>query len=153
MFQRLIVVFIACQILVQAYGIDVSRDKNVQLQLNNNDALPKTKLLANSPEERGPGFIGDLVFGQRYADETVFRRVIEFNNPSNVVQATTLDVSVTSGAIHYLSARNVQGSHAVVCGNSNVLGSSRTSISLRVLPNSLATLNLIVAAHDGRTGN
>ncbi|KOX75056.1 hypothetical protein WN51_12741 [Melipona quadrifasciata] len=102
------------------------------------------------PEERGPVFIGDLIAGQRYADETVFRRVIEFNNPTNTVQGTTLDVSVSSGAIHYISARNVQGSQAVVCGNSNALGASKTSISLRVPPNSLATLNM---AFTNQTNN
>ena len=57
-------------------------------------------------------------------------------------------ISFLTGAIHYISARNVQGSQAVVCGNSNALGASKTSISLRVPPNSLATLNMVVAAHD-----
>lgn len=57
-------------------------------------------------------------------------------------------VSFLTGAIHYISARNVQGSQAVVCGNPNALGGSKTSINLRVPPNSLATLNMVVAAHD-----
>ncbi|KAK9298767.1 hypothetical protein QLX08_008019 [Tetragonisca angustula] len=142
------VLIVALSLHQAAFAIDVSQDKNVRVEFTSNDAVQQTKSVGSYPEERGPIFIGDLIAGQRYADETVFRRVIEFNNPTNTIQGTTLDVSVSSGAIHYISARNVQGSQAVVCGNSNALGASKTSISLRVPPNSLATLNMVVAAHD-----
>ncbi|OAD54128.1 hypothetical protein WN48_08361 [Eufriesea mexicana] len=148
MFRSIVSVLIVAVALVHAAVIDVSQEKNVHLEFTSNEEEQQTKSLGPYPEERGPLFIGDLVAGQRYADETVFRRVIEFNNPTNTIQATTLDVSVTSGSIHYLSARNVQGSQAVVCGHPNELGRSKTSINLRVPPNSLATLNLLVAAHD-----
>ncbi|XP_076766124.1 uncharacterized protein LOC143432982 [Xylocopa sonorina] len=142
-------VAVAALALLQAVSaIDVSQNKNVRLEFGSGDVVQKPKLLDPNSDERAPPlFIGDLVIGQRYPDETVFRRVIEFNNPTNVVQSTTLDVSVTNGIIHYINARNVQGSQAVVCGNPNILGSSKSSISLRVPPNSLATLTLTVAAH------
>lgn len=42
-------------------------------------------------------FIGNIEIGRRYADETVFRRVIVFNNPTDRVQSTTLTMSVTNG--------------------------------------------------------
>lgn len=48
-------------------------------------------------EPRVAGFIGNLEIGKRYADETVFRRVIEFNNPTSSVQSTTLTLTVTNG--------------------------------------------------------
>ncbi|CAL7933837.1 unnamed protein product [Xylocopa violacea] len=141
-------VAIAALALLQAVSaIDVSQNKNVRLEFGTGDVVQKTRLLDSSPDERAPLFIGDLIVGQRLPDETVFRRVIEFNNPTNVIQTTTLDVSVTNGIIHYINARNVQNSQAVVCGNANTLGSSKSSINLRVLPNSLATLTLTVAAH------
>ncbi|XP_060820576.1 uncharacterized protein LOC132909658 [Bombus pascuorum] len=149
MFRSIAAVFIVALPLLQAASaIDISQDKNIRVELTSNDAVQQTKSVSSYPEERGPLFIGDLTAGQRYADETVFRRVIEFNNPTNTIQSSTLDVSVTSGVIHYISARNVQGSQAVVCGNPNALGGSKTSINLRVPPNSLATLNMVVAAHD-----
>lgn len=44
-------------------------------------------------------FIGDLVLGKRYADETIFRRVIELENPTDTVQSTTLNMSVSDGKI------------------------------------------------------
>lgn len=52
------------------------------------------------PDTRGAGFIGDLEIGQRYSDETVFRRVIVFDNPTNTVERTTLALSVTNGKIN-----------------------------------------------------
>lgn len=43
------------------------------------------------------GFIGNLEIGRRYPEETVFRRVIEFNNPTNTVQSSTLTLTVNNG--------------------------------------------------------
>jgi hypothetical protein len=45
----------------------------------------------------GNGFIGNLELGRRYSDETVFRRVVEFHNPSNAVASNTLTMSVNNG--------------------------------------------------------
>ncbi|KOC59542.1 hypothetical protein WH47_09064 [Habropoda laboriosa] len=143
-----VVLFTALPLLQAACAIDISQYKNVQLEFNDNDGVPRTKLLGLNPEERGPGFIGDLVVGQRYSDETIFRRVIEFENPTSTVQGTTLSLSISNGVIHYISARNAQGSYGVICDNPNVLGASKSSINLRVPPNSTAMLSLIIAAHS-----
>lgn len=52
-------------------------------------------------EERVPGFVGDFMLGQRYADETVFQRIIEFENPTNAIQSTTFKLSVSNGKLYY----------------------------------------------------
>jgi len=44
-----------------------------------------------------PGFIGNLEIGTRYADESVFHRVIEFNNPTSRVQSASITLSVRNG--------------------------------------------------------
>lgn len=49
------------------------------------------------PDTYAAGFIGNLEIGRRYSDETIFRRVIEFNNPTNTVQSSTLTLTVTNG--------------------------------------------------------
>lgn len=43
------------------------------------------------------GFIGNLEIGRRYSDETVFHRVMEFENPTKYVQSITLTLTVTNG--------------------------------------------------------
>ncbi|CAK9795688.1 hypothetical protein ANTQUA_LOCUS457 [Anthophora quadrimaculata] len=142
-----VVLFAALPLLQLTCAIDISHYKNVQLEFHEKDGVPRTKLLGSNPEERGPGFIGDLTIGQRYADETIFRRVIEFENPTSTVQGTTLSLSISNGVIHYISARNSHGSYAVICDNPNALGESKSSINLRVPPNSTAMISLIIAAH------
>ncbi|XP_076672476.1 uncharacterized protein LOC143371330 [Andrena cerasifolii] len=142
-----VVLFTALALLQAASAVDVSKQKNVRLEFTDKDGVSKTRLQGAFPEERGPGFIGDLTIGQRYADETVFRRVVEFNNPTNAVQTTTLALSVSNGVIHQISAKNVQGSYAVVCEDSNSLGTSRSTLNLRVSPNSTSSLILTIASH------
>ncbi|XP_076378989.1 uncharacterized protein LOC117225728 [Megalopta genalis] len=136
--------FAALALLRAASAVDVSQYKSIRVEFGDNDGI-QTKLVA---DERGTGFIGDLTVGQRYADETVFRRVIEFENPTNVIQSTTLNLSVSNGAIHYVSARNNPGSYAVVCDNPSSLGTSMGSINLRVPPTSKSVLSLTIASHN-----
>ncbi|XP_078034653.1 uncharacterized protein LOC144468801 [Augochlora pura] len=136
--------FATLALLQAASAIDISQYKNVRVEFGDNDNI-QTKLAA---DERGTGFIGDLTVGQRYADETVFRRVIEFENPTNVIQSTTLNLSVSNGVIHYVSVRNNPGSYAVVCDNPSSLGKSMGSINLRVPPTSKSVLSLTIASHN-----
>lgn len=49
------------------------------------------------PNIRAAGFIGNLEIGRRYSDETVFHRVMEFENPTNTVRSITLTLTVTNG--------------------------------------------------------
>lgn len=49
------------------------------------------------PETYAAGFIGNLEIGTRYPDETVFRRYVEFNNPTNAVASSTMTLTVTNG--------------------------------------------------------
>ncbi|XP_031834363.2 uncharacterized protein LOC116427766 [Nomia melanderi] len=146
MSRSIFILFAALALLQAASAIDVSKYKNVRLDFGDNDIVPKTKLLG-AGEERVPAFIGDLTLGQRYADETVFQRIVEFENPTNTVQSTTFNLSVSSGVIHYVSAKNSQGSYSVICGPSN-LGTPQTSINVRVPPTSTTVIRMTIAAHS-----
>ncbi|XP_015439654.1 PREDICTED: uncharacterized protein LOC107194523 [Dufourea novaeangliae] len=139
--------FVALAVLQAASAVDISKYKSVRLEFNESHMVLKTKLLGGG-DERASGFIGDLFVGQRYADEIVFRRVVEFDNPTNTVQTTSLNLSITNGVIHYVSARNNPGSYAVACNDPSSLGSSQSSIHLRVPPNSKSMLTLTIAAHN-----
>ncbi|XP_076656127.1 uncharacterized protein LOC143360860 [Halictus rubicundus] len=144
MSRSIFTLFAALALLQAASAVDVSKHKNIRLEFAANDGVPQTKLAG---DERGTGFIGDLTVGRHFADETVFRRVIEFENPTNVIQSSTLNLSVSNGVIHYVSARNNQGSYAVVCDNPSSLGTSGGSINLRVPPTSTSVLSLTIASH------
>ncbi|XP_076239522.1 uncharacterized protein LOC143182431 [Calliopsis andreniformis] len=151
MFRLIGVVLVVALALHQATAaIDVSKQKNVPLEFSNSDVVPKNRLKSEFPEERGAGFIGDLTVGQRYADEVVFRRTIEYNNPTQIVQSSVLNLSIMNGAISYISARNAPGSYAVVCDDPSSLGSSRGAIKIRVPPNSKSSLTLIIASQNAR---
>ncbi|KAG7213097.1 hypothetical protein KM043_002422 [Ampulex compressa] len=147
MFGSRVSLLVALALLQAASAIDVSKNKNIEVAFSGNDNVPKTDFKSILPDDRGTGFIGDLTIGRRYADESVFRRVVEFNNPTNMVQRTTLALTVNSGVVHYISAQNDPGSYAVVCDESSSLGSSRSNVNLRVAPNSKSTLTLVIAAH------
>ena len=139
------ILFAALALLQVSSAVDISKYKNIRLEFTSSDGETQTKLLG---DDRGAGFIGDFSAGQRYSDEIIFRRVVEFENPTNMVQSTTLNLSVSNAIIHYVSARNAVGSYAVVCNESNSLGSSKGSITLRVPPNSTSSLTLLIAAHS-----
>ncbi|XP_076288588.1 uncharacterized protein LOC143213030 [Lasioglossum baleicum] len=145
MSRSIFTLFAALAVFQVVSAVDVSKNKSIRLEFGDNDGIPKAKLAG---DERGTGFIGDLTVGRRYADETVFRRVIEFENPTNVIQSSILNLSITNGAIHYVSARNNQGSFAVVCDNPSTLGQSSGSINLRVPPTSTSVLSLTIASHQ-----
>lgn len=49
------------------------------------------------PNSYAAGFIGNFEIGRRYPDETIFRRRVEFNNPTNTVQSSTLTLTVNNG--------------------------------------------------------
>ncbi|XP_003706743.1 uncharacterized protein LOC100874754 [Megachile rotundata] len=145
MFRSIVgILFVALALLQTVSTIDISKYKSVRLEFSSTDGVTQPKL----GEDRGSGFIGDFIAGQRYSDEIVFRRVVEFENPTNTIQTTTLNISVSNAIIHYISARNAPGSYAVICNDSNSLGSSNGSITLRVSPNSTSSITLVVAAHS-----
>ncbi|XP_071573612.1 uncharacterized protein [Temnothorax nylanderi] len=146
---RPIVVALAILGLLQAAtAIDLSQTKNVQVDFSERDIVPKTALKSLVPETHAAsGFIGNLEIGRRYADESVFRRVIEFNNPTNTVQSSTLSLTVTNGIIHYISVVNDSGSYAVICDEPGTLGKSRANINIRASANTKSYLTIVVAAH------
>ncbi|XP_011634354.2 uncharacterized protein LOC105425330 [Pogonomyrmex barbatus] len=145
---RPIVVALAILGLLQAAtAIDLSQTDNIQVNFAEEDVVPKTALKSLVSNTYAAGFIGNLEIGQRRADETVFRRVIEFNNPTNTVQSGILTLTITNGVIHYISVMNDNGSYAVVCGESSSLGTSRTSINIRASANTKSYLTIIAAAH------
>ncbi|KZC04026.1 hypothetical protein WN55_01287 [Dufourea novaeangliae] len=92
--------FVALAVLQAASAVDISKYKSVRLEFNESHMVLKTKLLGGG-DERASGFIGDLFVGQRYADEIVFRRVVEFDNPTNTVQTTSLNLSITNGKLFH----------------------------------------------------
>ncbi|XP_076628658.1 uncharacterized protein LOC143345429 [Colletes latitarsis] len=145
MFRSIVaVLFVALALLQATSAVDISKYKNIRLELNDNDAVPNTRLFG---DERAQGFIGDIQIGQRYSDENVFRRLVEFDNPTDVVQTSTLNLSVSNGVIHYVNARNQPNSYAVACVDSTNVGTPGKGINFRVAPRSKAALTLIVAAH------
>ncbi|KAL6260521.1 hypothetical protein P5V15_008045 [Pogonomyrmex californicus] len=145
---RPIVVALAILGLLQAAtAIDLSQTDNIQINFAEEDVVPKTALKSFVSNTYAAGFIGNLEIGQRRADETVFRRVIEFNNPTNTVQSGILTLTVTNGVLHYINVMNDNGSYAVVCGESSSLGTSRTNINIRASANTKSYLTIIAAAH------
>ncbi|XP_076172814.1 uncharacterized protein LOC143149382 [Ptiloglossa arizonensis] len=144
------IVGVLCVALAVASAVDISQVKTIRVDFDGSDGVPRTKLLGTEKAELGPGFIGDIYLGQRYADETIFRRVVEFENPTDVVQGTTLNLSIANGIIHFVSMRNNPGSYAVVCDDATSLGTSKTNIKLRVNPQSSASLILTIAAHSAQ---
>ncbi|KAL6419748.1 hypothetical protein ACFW04_014458 [Cataglyphis niger] len=144
-----IVVMLAILTFLQASSasVDLSETKNVLIEFADEDVVPKTALKSLMPNTYVAGFIGNLEIGRRYSDETIFRRVIEFNNPTNTVQSSTLTLTVTNGILHYISVMNDSNSYAVVCDEPNTLGSSRGNINIRASPNTKSYLTIITAVH------
>ncbi|EFN88991.1 hypothetical protein EAI_11784 [Harpegnathos saltator] len=122
-----------------ATTVDVSKTKTVELQFTDEDIVPKTELKNLVPQTYANGFIGDLEIGSRLRDETIFQRIIVFNNPTDYVQSSELKVN-GPGIVHYINAQNFQGSYAVVCDHSDALGSSRIYLTIRVNPQTKSLL-------------
>ncbi|XP_011147480.1 uncharacterized protein LOC105187984 [Harpegnathos saltator] len=129
-----------------ATTVDVSKTKTVELQFTDEDIVPKTELKNLVPQTYANGFIGDLEIGSRLRDETIFQRIIVFNNPTDYVQSSELKVN-GPGIVHYINAQNFQGSYAVVCDHSDALGSSRIYLTIRVNPQTKSRISLFVALH------
>ncbi|XP_043270752.1 uncharacterized protein [Venturia canescens] len=127
---------------------DVRKLGDENLLFTQDDALPQHELTRLIEEKRETRFIGDLVVGERRADETIFRRTVEVSNPTEDVYSTAINLSVTNGGIiHYMSMLNEKGSYAVACDEPYSLGKSQSNFYIRVLPNSKSTLTMVVAAH------
>ncbi|XP_006614663.1 uncharacterized protein LOC102677380 isoform X2 [Apis dorsata] len=146
MFRTIAVVLVVALPLIQASSIDISQRSKYHLEFTSKDAVQQSKL---NPllGERAIGFIGDLTIGSHQADEQIFYREIELNNPSSVVDSLELKLSVKNGILHYISVVNYSGSQAVVCDRSNILGGSEGFINIRLQRNSKAYLSLVIAAH------
>ncbi|XP_012538764.1 uncharacterized protein LOC105838017 [Monomorium pharaonis] len=148
MSRPIVVVFAILGLLQAVTAIDLSLSRRVQIDFDEKDIVPKTQLKSLVPEAHAAsGFIGNLEIGRRYADEKVFRRVIEFNNPTNTIQTTTLTLTINGGILHYLSAVNENGSYAVICDESTTLGSSSGSINVRAAANTKSYVSLVAASH------
>ncbi|XP_066594678.1 uncharacterized protein [Prorops nasuta] len=146
MSRQILLLFLATGLLFSGcLALDLSIAKEQVLDLTESDIVPKAQTRIYSEERNG--FIGDLVIGQRHADETVFSRVMEVVNPTNFVQSSSVALNVKNGLIHYIRAINGPGSAVVVCDGPYSLGSSSSQLRLRLSPNSRAVLNLLVAAH------
>ncbi|XP_011686471.1 PREDICTED: uncharacterized protein LOC105449166 [Wasmannia auropunctata] len=133
--------------LQAATAFDLSQTKNVVF--TEEDIVPKTALKSFVPEAHAAaGFIGNLEVGSRYPDEIVFRRDIDVNNPTNAVHSITLSVTLPNRqTIHYFSVINSSGSYAVVCDQPTTLGSSKSTVNIRLAANTKAYLTLVIAAH------
>ncbi|KYN05657.1 PREDICTED: uncharacterized protein LOC108771483 [Cyphomyrmex costatus] len=149
MSRPIVVLALAILSLLQTVtAVDLSQTKNVQIDFAEKDIVPKTALKNLLPETyAATGFIGNIEIGRRYADETIFRRVIVFNNPTDRVQSTTLTMSVTNGILHYISVVNDNGSYAVACDEPTTLGSRNGKINIRGAPNTRSSVTVIAAAH------
>ncbi|XP_033226075.1 uncharacterized protein LOC117178748 [Belonocnema kinseyi] len=120
----------------------------IHVDLTDKDVVPLSEMpRVAGLDEREGGFIGDLIIGQRRADETVFRRTVQVSNPTKQVYSTAISLNVNNGIIHHLSVFNERGSYGVVCDEPYTLGKSRSSFNVRVPPNTESSLSLIVAAH------
>ncbi|KAJ8674657.1 hypothetical protein QAD02_010443 [Eretmocerus hayati] len=145
-----LLLLIGCStILILGVGaFDVTRTKVEEIQLTSKDIIAADELDVKTRDNaRQYRFIGDLKIGERHSDETVFRRTVDVSNPTDDVYSSAIMLSVERGTIHYVSITNERNSYAVACDDLYSLGSSRTSIKVRVPPNSKSTLLLIVAAH------
>ncbi|XP_001608032.1 uncharacterized protein LOC100123179 [Nasonia vitripennis] len=134
--------------VLNAQAFDVTEKRVEHIDLTEKDIVKKDemdfKLRDNKRESR---FIGDLVIGERLADETIFRRSVEISNPTDQVYNSAIMLSVERGTIHYVSVNNEKNSYAVACDEPYSLGTSRTSFNVRVPPNTKSQLWLLVAAH------
>ncbi|XP_029175779.1 uncharacterized protein LOC114944161 [Nylanderia fulva] len=148
MSRPIVVAIVAIIAFLQASSaIDISQTKNIQIQLSDEDIVPNTALKSLTPNTYAAGFIGNIEIGRRYNEETIFRRVAEFNNPTNNVQSSTLTLTVNNGILHYISVVNESGSYAVVCDEPNTLGSSRGKINIRASANTKSYLTIVAAVH------
>ncbi|XP_012276264.1 uncharacterized protein LOC105697484 [Orussus abietinus] len=145
---RGIVILVLAIVLRDFTCAEAERKVNFRnVEFTETDVAPENELTKLAKYNRGEAFIGDLVIGNRRADETVFWRTVEISNPTDEVYSTVITASVNHGVIHYLSAVNNQGSYAVACDEPYTLGTSKSSFKVRVVPNSKSTLSLVIAAH------
>ncbi|XP_014208843.1 uncharacterized protein LOC106639650 [Copidosoma floridanum] len=145
-----VTILLVCSVTLATYAAasGVTKNNRETIYLTDKDIVPKDELgplLKEAKKEYR--FIGDLVIGERHADETIFRRSIEAANPTDQVYSSAVTINVERGTIHYLSVTNEKNSYVVVCDEPYSLGTSRTSFNLRVPPNTKSQLWLLVAAH------
>ncbi|XP_047357837.1 uncharacterized protein LOC124952277 [Vespa velutina] len=129
-------------------AIDISKTKKTDISLTENDVVEKTQLkqLASSADSSTP-FVGDISTGIRYPNEVVYRRILEFNNPTNGIHSFSITLTVPNGIINYVHVRNDQGSNAVACIDESALESSKVNVHFRIPASSTSYLMLVVAAH------
>ncbi|OXU22886.1 hypothetical protein TSAR_000113 [Trichomalopsis sarcophagae] len=143
--------------VLNAQAFDVTEKRVEHIDLTEKDIVKKDEMLLITKKffkdfklrdnKRESRFIGDLVIGERLADETIFRRSVEISNPTDQVYNSAIMLSVERGTIHYVSVNNEKNSYAVACDEPYSLGTSRTSFNVRVPPNTKSQLWLLVAAH------
>ncbi|KAF7392740.1 hypothetical protein HZH66_008573 [Vespula vulgaris] len=129
-------------------AIDVSKTKKTDISLTENDVVPKTQLKQLVPSaDRSTTFVGDVSAGGRYPNEVVYRRILQFDNPTGGIHSFSMTLSVPNGIINYVNIMNNQGSYAVACIDESTLESSKVIVHYRIPASSTSYLMLIVAAH------
>ncbi|KAL2715164.1 hypothetical protein V1478_014862 [Vespula squamosa] len=128
-------------------AIDVSKTKKTDISLTENDVVPKTQLKQLPSADRSTTFIGDVSAGGRYPNEVVYRRILQFDNPTREIHSLSVTLSVPNGIINYVNVMNNQGSYAVACIDESTLESSNVIVHYRIPASSTSYLMLIVAAH------
>ncbi|XP_015177726.1 PREDICTED: uncharacterized protein LOC107067067 [Polistes dominula] len=128
--------------------IDISNTKKTDISLSENDIVPKNQLKQLVPSsDRSTSFIGDAFSGNRYPNEVVYRRILQFDNPTTEIHSFSMTLNVPNGIINYVNIMNNQGSYAVACIDESTLESSKVLVHYRIPASSTSNLLLIVAAH------
>ncbi|XP_071865065.1 uncharacterized protein [Bombus fervidus] len=139
------VFILAVAVQVTFAFIDHPRE-TIILKLSDKDVI-QTNSDSNLKPRNINTYLGTLSAGHHLQGETLYTTQIEHrNNRNNVVLALDLVLQV-QGITHFVSAENINGSEAVVCETANTLGSSRSTIRVRIAPSSTARLRVLVGTH------
>ncbi|XP_048261338.1 uncharacterized protein LOC100643278 isoform X1 [Bombus terrestris] len=123
--------------------IDYPRE-TVTLKLSDKDlaqTIPGSYL-----EPRIATSLKNLKVGEHAAGEKIFSTVYTYENVYNFILVLTLHLDM-SGIIHYINARNVPGSDAVICANGDSLGSKVGSVQIRIAPQATARVHFTIGTH------
>ena len=146
MFRSIVTVFIVAVAVQATFAfIDYPRETTI-LKLSDKDVI-QTNSGFYLKSRNINTYLGTLITGNHVEDETIYTAEIKHrNNHNNVILLLDLVLQV-SETVHFVSAENINGSKAVVCETANTLGSSRSTIRIRIAPRSTARLRVLVGTH------
>ncbi|XP_078036077.1 uncharacterized protein LOC144469540 [Augochlora pura] len=91
--------------------------------------------------------VGDLTVGKHMEGEVVYQDTFEFENGLQEDLAFDISVTIPSGTIHYVNAKNGKNSNAVITATPKTLGSSAATVGIRLLPMSKPKIKFTIGAH------